>query len=91
MPVAEKDGTIPIPATVDNSDSKISDDDGDDIGRCWCYCDQPSFGDMIMCDNKQCAICWFHFDCLRIRPHPKASGTALLVVNSKNLVKKEVI
>ena len=71
MPIAEKDGTIPIPATVDNSDSKINDDDDDDIGRCWCYCDQPSFGDMIMCDNKQCAICWFHFDCLRIRTPPK--------------------
>ena len=32
MLVAEKDGTIPIPATADTSDSKIDDDD---IGRCW--------------------------------------------------------
>ena len=62
MPVADKDSTISIPATVDTSDSKIDDDNDDDIGRCWYYCDQPSFGDMIMCDNKKCTICWFHFD-----------------------------
>ena len=74
MPVAEKDGTVPIPAAVDTSDSKNDDnddDDDDDNGRCWCYCNQPSFGDMIMCDNKQCSIHWFHFDCLRIRTPPK--------------------
>lgn len=31
----------------------------------------PSFGDMIMCDNDKCTIKWFHFECLRIRCIPK--------------------
>ena len=35
MPVAKKDGTIPIPATADTSDSKIDNDDQDDIRKCW--------------------------------------------------------
>ena len=36
MPVAEKDSTTPISATVDTSDSKIDDDDDNDIERCRC-------------------------------------------------------
>ena len=71
IPVAESDGTVLTPA-VDISDNSNNDvDDDDDNGRCWCYCCQPSFGDMIRCDNKQCSISWFHFDCLRIRTPPK--------------------
>ena len=73
MPVAEEDGTIPIPSAVDTSDSNNDDNnnDNDDIDRCWCYCNQPSFGDMITCNNKHSSINWFHFDCLRIRVPPK--------------------
>ena len=53
MPVAEGGGTIPIPSAVDTSDGNNDDNnnDNDDIDRCWCYCNEPSFGDMIMCDN----------------------------------------
>ena len=73
IPVAESDGTVPTPAVdiSDNSNNDVDVDDDDDNGRCWCYCCQPSFGDMIRCDNKQCSISWFHFDCLRIRTPPK--------------------
>ena len=72
VPVAENDGTIPIPAAVDSNDD---DDDDDDMERYWCYCNQSRFGYMIICDNKQCSIPWFHFDCLRIRTPPTHTQT----------------
>ena len=43
IPVAEEDGTIPIPAVVDTLDcnnDNNDDNNDDDIGRCWCYCNQ---------------------------------------------------
>ena len=68
-PVADTDGLVQIPTT-----SEVSEDNGqqqDDHTESWCYCNQPEFGEMIMCDNKSCTIKWFHFDCLRLRRAPK--------------------
>jgi len=32
----------------------------------FCYCKGPEVGEMIGCDNDQCAIEWFHMKCLKI-------------------------
>lgn len=32
----------------------------------YCYCRGPDEGEMIGCDNPQCPIQWFHFECLEI-------------------------
>lgn len=37
----------------------------------YCFCRQVSFGDMIGCDNDDCSIEWFHFECLGITVLPK--------------------
>ncbi|VDN04721.1 unnamed protein product [Thelazia callipaeda] len=37
----------------------------------YCTCQQVSHGQMIMCDNKQCAIEWFHFQCVGLTEAPK--------------------
>ena len=37
----------------------------------YCYCKEPEKGEMIGCDNKDCPIEWFHFDCLKIKSAPK--------------------
>ena len=76
IPVADADHIVPLPTansvTDDDTATTSTDDhDADDDGRLWCYCNQPSFGDMVMCDNKNCTIQWFHFDCLQIRCPPK--------------------
>eukprot|EP01026_Neomeris_dumetosa_P061623 TRINITY_DN5817_c0_g1_i1.p7 TRINITY_DN5817_c0_g1~~TRINITY_DN5817_c0_g1_i1.p7 ORF type:complete len:108 (-),score=10.49 TRINITY_DN5817_c0_g1_i1:997-1320(-) len=34
----------------------------------YCTCNRVSFGDMIMCDNEQCEIQWFHFECVGLSP-----------------------
>ena len=36
----------------------------------YCYCKGPDEGDMIGCENPECAIEWFHMDCLKIKQAP---------------------
>ncbi|XP_013411723.1 inhibitor of growth protein 1-like isoform X4 [Lingula anatina] len=37
----------------------------------FCLCDQISYGEMIACDNEQCEIEWFHFNCVQLSTKPK--------------------
>ncbi|VDD95764.1 unnamed protein product [Enterobius vermicularis] len=37
----------------------------------YCVCRQVSFGNMVMCDNKDCPIEWFHFGCVGLKETPK--------------------
>ena len=69
-PVADLSGAVPLPTTSSTDTTDLTEEDTDD-GRSWCFCNQPSYGDMIMCDHKNCSIKWFHFDCLRMRRLPK--------------------
>jgi len=40
----------------------------------YCYCQRVSFGDMIACDNDDCAIEWFHLACAGLPPDFQAKG-----------------
>ncbi|XP_066303997.1 inhibitor of growth protein 1-like [Branchiostoma lanceolatum] len=37
----------------------------------YCLCNQVSYGEMIGCDNEECEIEWFHFDCVALHNKPK--------------------
>ena len=37
----------------------------------YCLCHQVSFGEMIGCDNIDCPIEWFHFQCVGLSSKPK--------------------
>lgn len=37
----------------------------------YCTCHQVSFGQMVMCDNKNCLIEWFHFQCVGLTTKPR--------------------
>ena len=37
----------------------------------YCLCHQVSFGEMIGCDNNDCPIEWFHFQCVGLSCKPK--------------------
>ncbi|XP_015772687.1 PREDICTED: inhibitor of growth protein 1-like [Acropora digitifera] len=37
----------------------------------YCLCNQVSFGEMIGCDNDECPIEWFHFQCVGLTTKPK--------------------
>ncbi|KAI9219569.1 hypothetical protein BC828DRAFT_349244 [Blastocladiella britannica] len=52
-------------------DEEEEDEDEDDTP--YCFCRQPSLGDMIACDNKGCRYEWFHVKCLKMKRAP--SGT----------------
>ena len=69
-PVANSQGTVPVHITISPAGTSQEGED-DDPAKLWCYCNEPSFGEMIMCNNEKCLIRWFHFDCLRIRCPPK--------------------
>lgn len=36
----------------------------------YCYCNGPSHGQMIECDNPACPIGWFHFGCVHLQRKP---------------------
>ena len=39
-------------------------------GTTYCTCSRPSFGEMVCCDNPECAIEWFHYDCVSLDAAP---------------------
>jgi len=57
-PVA--DTTNVVPMTLSTQAEEPLDCEEEDVTRLWCYCHEPSFGDMILCDNEECPIKWFH-------------------------------
>ncbi|OAF68444.1 Inhibitor of growth protein 5 [Intoshia linei] len=37
----------------------------------YCYCNKVSYGLMIGCDNEECMLEWFHYECAGIKTQPK--------------------
>ncbi|RMZ86367.1 hypothetical protein DV736_g6406, partial [Chaetothyriales sp. CBS 134916] len=38
----------------------------------YCYCNGPSYGEMIACDNPKCPGEWFHLECIGLKNAPKS-------------------
>ncbi|KAK9788832.1 hypothetical protein WJX73_006091 [Symbiochloris irregularis] len=34
----------------------------------YCFCNRVSFGEMVACDNPDCRVEWFHFECVGLSP-----------------------
>lgn len=51
-------------------DYKIEEDNKEEEIFC-CTCKRPSKGEMIVCDNPECPIEWFHASCVGIKGVPK--------------------
>lgn len=43
----------------------------DDLKETYCICGRPSEGNMICCDDPNCKIQWYHFECVGIKEPPK--------------------
>ncbi|GAA5855043.1 hypothetical protein JCM8547_002358 [Rhodosporidiobolus lusitaniae] len=39
----------------------------------YCFCQRPSFGEMIGCDAPDCKIEWFHLGCIGLKESPEGS------------------
>lgn len=37
----------------------------------YCVCRQISYGEMVACDNDECEMEWFHYDCVGVTQPPK--------------------
>ena len=55
---------------VSNENTKVVSSVNEDELR-YCVCSEISYGQMIGCDNSQCKIEWFHFDCVKLSTKPK--------------------
>jgi hypothetical protein len=40
----------------------------------YCICQRIAFGEMIACDNEDCPIEWFHYECVNLTKEPRNSS-----------------
>lgn len=43
----------------------------------YCLCNQPAYGRMIKCANADCAMTWFHYECVNIKRAPRRNWFCL--------------
>ena len=62
-PIADNAGVVLPPGhkTEENGGQEDNSDDDEDSEKPRSYSEQPSYGNMICCDHKNCTIKWFHF------------------------------
>ena len=53
---------------VESSTIQYNEEDDNSL---YCTCQKKSYGLMIECENKNCTIKWFHFDCVNLKVKPK--------------------
>ncbi|RKP17386.1 hypothetical protein ROZALSC1DRAFT_30797, partial [Rozella allomycis CSF55] len=51
----------------------------------YCYCKQVSYGEMIACDNDDCDVEWFHYDCVGLSQPPKGKWYCKECVEKRKL------
>lgn len=61
----------PVHPMVTNISGAISTSEKDDKLYCYCQCPYDEVSEMIACDGVDCAIEWFHFECVGIMVPPK--------------------
>lgn len=55
----------------------------------YCICRQIAYGDMIACDNEECAVEWFHYSCVNLKSKPLKSWFCPTCVIIRRQSKKE--
>ena len=50
----------------------------------FCICNQEESGRMILCDNDNCSIEWFHYECVGIKRKPKGEWFCPLCSENKD-------
>ncbi|OAG29598.1 hypothetical protein NEDG_00731 [Nematocida displodere] len=52
-------------------EQKIDSDDSDDEENIYCLCKRPMAGEMVVCDNNNCPVQWYHCACVGLKTTPK--------------------
>ena len=76
---------VPVPVVSTDPTTSRQDDDGEsDMSKLWCYCNEPTFGDMVMWKNAQSN--GFILTASESDVHQKGSGIVLHAVNIPSFV-----
>lgn len=57
----------------------------------YCICNRVSFGEMVGCDNPDCRVEWFHFECVGLTSPPKGKwycNECSVVRKKQGIIKK---
>ncbi|EIJ89492.1 inhibitor of growth protein 5 [Nematocida parisii] len=68
--IAKSSITMKLKGILSLLDYKIEEDNKEEEILC-CTCKRPSKGEMIVCDNAECPIEWYHSACVGIKGTPK--------------------
>ncbi|GLI67405.1 hypothetical protein VaNZ11_011594 [Volvox africanus] len=55
----------------------------------YCICNKPSAGQMVGCDNPDCTIEWFHFECVGLKADPVGKWFCPICRGEQKLGKKQ--
>ena len=88
-PITNAEGIVSRPVTHASSNTDVQE--SEDLTKLWCYCNMPSFGNMVMYNNKKCSIQWFHFECLAIRNKPRGKWYCPSCHKLPNLSRKKTM
>ncbi|CAJ0581444.1 unnamed protein product, partial [Mesorhabditis spiculigera] len=64
------DGRNQSETAGDDDEEEEEEEEEEDEESIWCVCKKPSDGDMIYCENEDCRIQWFHFECVGLSQAP---------------------
>jgi len=53
-PVSDLDNIVHVPTT--SMTESGNQEEEEDYTKLWCYCNEPSFGEMVCCENDKCTI-----------------------------------
>ena len=64
----------------DKETSTAAAEESDD--QVWCVCRKEEYGRMILCENNNCKIGWFHFGCVGLSRKPPSWNVVLCRVQA---------
>lgn len=86
-PEEENDESADVPDLVADVEVDGSEEEIDPNEARYCYCNGVSYGEMVACDNDDCAREWFHLECTGLRNLPPARSTWYCDECKANMVK----
>ena len=68
FPISSHNCSLTLETQEDKETSAAAAEESDD--QVWCVCRKEEYGRMILCENSNCKIGWFHFGCVGLSRKP---------------------
>ncbi|KAI5189271.1 hypothetical protein NECID01_0466 [Nematocida sp. AWRm77] len=69
--VAKDSLSLKLQKITDLLDNSIEGESFDEEDKPCCTCKQPAKGEMVVCDNPECPVEWYHAGCVGLKEMPK--------------------